>query len=264
MPAMQDPQQFGLLVIGDEILTGKRTDRQCAHVIETLDRRGLQLAWARFTGDDRRRLVRELQLSREDVVPVVCFGGIGATPDDQTRQAAAEAFAAPLVRNRDAVAMIEDRFGAEAYPNRILMADLPGHCALIPNAYNRIPGFTLHDHHFLPGFPVMAWPMLDWVLEHYYPVAHVRQVERSVRVINVRESDLLQLMQALSVRHPDARLFSLPHLGEVNFIEIGFRGEQAAVAAAFADLVSRLEERGLVFAAFSDAADARGAAPDVF
>jgi len=261
---MKDPQQFGLLVIGDEILTGKRTDRHCSHVIETLDRRGLQLAWARFTGDDRRRLVRELQLSREDEVPVFCFGGIGATPDDQTRQATAEAFTAPLVRNPDALAMIEDRLGAEAYPNRILMADLPEHCMLIPNTYNRIPGFSLYDHHFMPGFPVMAWPMLEWVLDHYYPVVHVRQREKSVRVINVRESDLLELMQALCARHPDARLFSLPHLGEVNFIEIGFRGEQDAVAAALADLVSCLEARGLVFAAFSDAEDARVVAPAVF
>lgn len=261
---MKDPQQFGLLVVGDEILTGKRTDRHCSHVIETLDRRGLQLAWARFTGDDRRRLVRELQLSREDEVPVFCFGGIGATPDDQTRQATAEAFAAPLVRNPDALAMIEGRFGVEAYPNRILMADLPEHCTLIPNTYNRIPGFSLYDHHFMPGFPVMAWPMLEWVLDHYYPVVHVRQREKSVRVINVRESDLLELMQALCARHPDARLFSLPHLGEVNFIEIGFRGEQGAVAAALADLVSCLEVRGLVFAAFSDAEDARVVAPAVF
>jgi molybdopterin-biosynthesis enzyme MoeA-like protein len=261
---MKDPQQFGLLVIGDEILTGKRTDRHCSHVIETLGRRGLQLAWARFTGDDRRRLVRELQQTGEDVVPVFCFGGIGATPDDQTRQAAAEAFDAPLVRNPDALAMIENRFGKDAWPNRILMADLPEHCALIPNAYNQVPGFSLYDHHFMPGFPVMAWPMLDWVLDHYYPAAHVQRQEKSVRVINVRESDLLQLMLALSVRHPDARLFSLPHLGEVNFIEIGFRGEQGAVAAALADLVSCLEARGLVFAAFSDAADVRVAAPAVF
>jgi molybdopterin-biosynthesis enzyme MoeA-like protein len=261
---MNDPRQFGLLVVGDEILLGKRQDRHYSHVIETLGKRGMQLAWARFAGDDHRRLVRELQQTRQDAVPVFCFGGIGATPDDQTRQAAAEAFASPLVRNRDAVAMIEERFGAEAYPNRILMADLPGNCALIPNAYNRIPGFSLYDHHFMPGFPVMAWPMLEWVLDHYYPVVHARQREKSVRVINVRESDLLQLMQALSVRHPDARLFSLPHLGEVNFVEIGFRGERGAVASALADLVSCLEERGLVFAAFSDAADELGAAPDVF
>ncbi len=247
-----------MLIVGDEILAGKRTDRHCPHVIETLRKRGLQLAWARFTGDDRRRLVRELRQTGEDVVPVFCFGGIGATPDDQTRQAAAEAFDAPLVRNPDALAMIKSRFGKDAWPNRVLMADLPEHCVLIPNAYNQIPGFSLYDHHFMPGFPMMAWPMLDWVLDHYYPAARVQRQEKSLRVINARESDLLQLMQALVERHPDAGLFSLPHLGEVNTIEIGFRGEQDAVAAAFTDLAACLEQRELLFEACGDAADAPG------
>ncbi|MGD8630097.1 MAG: molybdopterin-binding protein [Gammaproteobacteria bacterium] len=256
---MNNPRQFGLLVIGDEILAGKRTDSHCLHVIETLDRRGLQLAWARFAGDDRRRLVRELRITAEDTVPVFCFGGIGATPDDRTRQAAAEAFDAPLVRNPEALAMIEERFGGEAYPNRVRMADLPEHAVLIPNAYNRIPGFSLYDHHFLPGFPVMAWPMLEWVLDQYYPAVHLRRQEASARVINVRESDLLPLMEALSARHPDAGLFSLPHLGEVNSIEIGFRGEQAVVAAALAELVSCLQQRELLF----EIVNASGDVPDV-
>jgi molybdopterin-biosynthesis enzyme MoeA-like protein len=143
--------------------------------------------------------------------------------------------------------MIEERFGKEAYPNRVRMADLPEHAVLIPNTYNRIPGFSLFEHHFMPGFPVMAWPMLEWVLDHYYPALHVRQQEASVRVVNVRESDLLPLMEQLSIHHPAARLFSLPHLGEVNSIEIGFRGEQGAVAAALAELVSCLQQRGLLF-----------------
>jgi molybdopterin-biosynthesis enzyme MoeA-like protein len=137
------------------------------------------------------------------------------------------------------------------------MADLPAGCVLIPNAYNRIPGFSLYEHYFLPGFPMMAWPMLEWVLDRYYPAVHAQQQEQSVRVINVRESDLLPLMRTLSVRHPAARLFSLPHLGEVNSIEIGFRGEPAAVAAALADLVSSLKALSLVFTA----ADARGVTP---
>ena len=247
-----------MLIVGDEILAGKRTDRHCPHVIETLGKRGLRLAWARFTGDDRRRLARELRQTGEDVVPVFCFGGIGATPDDQTRQAAAEAFDAPLVRNPDALAMIENRFGKDAWPNRVLMADLPEHCTLIPNPYNQIPGFSLYDHHFMPGFPMMAWPMLDWVLDHYYPAAPVQRQEQSLRVIDVRESDLLQLMQSLVERHPDAGLFSLPHLGEVNSVEIGFRGEQGAVAAALADLAASLQERELLFDACGETAGEKG------
>jgi len=66
---------------------------------------------------------------------------------------------------------------------------------------------------------------LDWVLDRYYPTRATRQVERSVRVPSAHESDLIQLMEALSGRHPDAKLFSLPHISAVNTIEIGFRGE---------------------------------------
>lgn len=252
---MNGPRQFGVLVVGDEILTGKRTDRHLPHVIEILGGRGLRLAWARFAGDDQGHLVRELQQTRQGEVPVFCFGGIGATPDDRTRQAAAEAFALPLARNPDALAMIEDRFGAEAYPNRIRMADLPATCSLIPNAYNGIPGFSLHDHHFMPGFPVMAWPMLDWVLDHCYPAVFPPLWERSVRVVNVRESDLLDLMEKLVMRHPGAGLFSLPHLGEFKSIEVGFRGEQGEVDAALADLVAGLQQHGLLFEFLNGAAE---------
>ncbi len=165
---------------------------------------------------------------------MLCFGGIGATPDDQTRQAAAEAFGTRLVKHPGAAAVIEEAFGSDAYPNRIRMADLPEDCLLIPNPYNRIPGFTLYDHHFFPGFPSMAWPMLDWVLDHYYPRkrnAGSREVRED---ISCRESELVQLMEDLSGVHPQVKLFSLPHMAEINSIEFGFRGEQAAVDAAFA------------------------------
>lgn len=242
-----NPAQFGVVVIGDELLIGKRRDKHLSHVIDTLAARGMQVAWARLVSDNRKRLVQELKLTQQDDIPVLCFGGIGATPDDQTRQACAEAFGVRLVRNPEAVAMIENRFGDTAYPNRILMADLPEDCLLIPNAYNQIPGFTLYEHHFFPGFPVMAWPMLKWVLDCYYPSGCAPQHENSVRVKGVRESDLVELMNDLSASHPDVSLFSLPHLAEVNWIEIGFRGERMAIESAMSDLVSRLSNRELDF-----------------
>lgn len=244
---MDTPKQFGVVVVGDEILTGKRTDKHFSHVIETLHARGMQIAWSRVVSDDHQRLVHELKLTQQDSIPVLCFGGIGATPDDQTRQAAAEAFGTRLIRHPDAVTMIENQFADEAYPNRILMADLPGDCLLIPNAHNQIPGFTLYDHHFFPGFPDMAWPMLEWVLDHYYPSNTQQQLEKSLRVINVPESELIQLMNQLSGCHPGVSLFSLPHMAEVKSIEIGFRGEYGAVVAAFSDLVSALQGHALHF-----------------
>ena len=244
---MNKARQFGVVIVGDELLSGKRTDKHLSHVIETLHARGMCVAWSRVAGDDRNRLVHELTLSRQDSVPVFCFGGIGATPDDQTRQAAARAFGTRLVRHPDAVSMIEDRFGREAYPVRVRMAELPEDCLLIPNPHSRIPGFTLSDHHFFPGFPSMAWPMLDWVLDHYYCHDMLPEVEKSVRVFDTHESALIQLMDQLSAGHCRAKLFSLPHMAAVNSIELGFRGEQAAVEAAFSDLLAALKTRAVEF-----------------
>ena len=116
---------LGLVIIGDELLLGRRQDRHLQHVIETIRPRGMQLAWCRYVGDDRQRLTEELRQTQQDEIPVVCFGGIGATPDDQTRSAAAAAFGCALVRHPEAVAQIEAQFGADAHPNRIRMADLP-------------------------------------------------------------------------------------------------------------------------------------------
>ena len=239
--------RFGVVVVGAEILCGRRIDKHLPHVIETLHARGLQVAWSRVLGDDRQRLAQELELTQLDEVPVLCFGGIGATPDDQTRQAAAEAFGTCLQRHPAAAAEIEKQFGDDAYPNRIRMAELPEGCLLIPNAYNRIPGFTLYDHHFFPGFPAMAWPMLDWVLDQYYPYRRPQTVEKAVRVFDVPESQLFRLMDELSADHARAGLFSLPHMGDINSIELGFRGESAAVEAAFSDLVTLLRRHALVF-----------------
>jgi molybdopterin-biosynthesis enzyme MoeA-like protein len=240
--------QFGVLVIGDEILTGKRQDKHFPYVVTRLRARGLSAAWYRVAGDDRQALVETLRQTRESSVPVFCFGGIGATPDDNTRQAAAQAFACRLQVQEEALARIESQFGPAARPNRVRMAELPEGCALIPNPVNRIPGFTIYEHHFFPGFPSMAWPMLDWVLGHYYPVcANSALYERSVRVFGVPESELLDLMEALTRQFPAARLFSLPRRAEPASIELGFRGTQPDVDAAMTGLVSALEQCRLAF-----------------
>jgi molybdopterin-biosynthesis enzyme MoeA-like protein len=200
-------------------------------------------------GDEPRGLHEALAQTLQGGVPVFCFGGIGATPDDNTRQVAADVFGRKLEVDAAALGLIEAEFGDAAYPNRVRMACLPEGCVLIPNPCNRVPGFTLQEHHFLPGFPQMAWPMLEWVLVRYYPVLEELCVERSVRVLDVRESDLLELMEWLSRHHAEADLFSLPRLDEKTSVEIGFRGRQAAVNAAFEDLLFALRKRSLVFEA---------------
>ncbi len=178
-----------------------------------LRERGFQLAWFRILPDDPQYLTAELQRTMGEDIPVFSCGGIGATPDDYTRACAAAAADVPLVRHPEAAEIIEARFGEAAHPYRIRMADLPEGAELIPNPVNRMPGFSIREHHFLPGFPDMAHPMAEWVLDHRYGRGD-RQVQRSVWVQGVTETDLMPLMEDLERRFPKQKLFSLPRLGE--------------------------------------------------
>jgi molybdopterin-biosynthesis enzyme MoeA-like protein len=238
---------IGALIIGDEILSGKRQDRHLPHVIDTLRRRGLKLGWAGFEGDDRGRLTAVLRdsFARGDIV--FSFGGVGVTPDDHTRQAAAAALGGALLRHPEAVAEIEAQFGASAYPNRVLMAEFPAGSRIIPNPVNRVASFSIRDHHFFPGFPSMAWPMLDWVLAtHYAKLAATPEDERAIVVHDAGESQLLQVMNDNVARFPQLKLFSLPSfLPEgARRLELGVRGDPAALEAALAHLVSGVDAAG--------------------
>jgi molybdopterin-biosynthesis enzyme MoeA-like protein len=86
-----------------------------------------------------------------------------------------------------AKAEIQAKFGAEAYPHRVLMAEFPQGSRIIPNPYNRVAAFAIRDHHFFPGFPQMAWPMLDWVLATKYRRCARRPAERDRRLWRGRE-----------------------------------------------------------------------------
>jgi molybdopterin-biosynthesis enzyme MoeA-like protein len=236
---------FGLIVIGDEILKGARTDKHLRAFKGMLGERGHELAWHWLLPDEPEVLVAHLRFSMARPDPVFVCGGIGATPDDRTRPCAAAAAGLDLVRHPEAVALLEGRFGAEAYPYRILMADLPAGCGLIPNPTNQIPGFALRRHWFLPGFPQMAWPMAEWVLERHYGSAAVLQ-ERAVEVRGVPESRLIPMMCELAERFSELKLFSLPHLGDDAHIRLGFRGRDG-VEAAMAAMLARLADDGISY-----------------
>jgi molybdopterin-biosynthesis enzyme MoeA-like protein len=243
-------QRLGIVVIGDELLSGRRQDRHLAHVIETFHGRGLRLAWVQYLGDDEAILVRQFRQIRQSGDICFSFGGIGGTPDDRTRQAMAAAHDVPLVRHPGAVAAIEARFGAEAYPKRILMAELPQGAELIPNPYNQIPGFSLGSIHCLPGFPVMAWPMLEWLLDEYYAeMQGVPDVQLLLTVNNIVESDIIDLMTELQNRYPHVKLSSLPHFLPDNTrqIEFGVHGKAEDANAMFRELQNALTEKGYAF-----------------
>ena len=238
---------IGALIIGDELLTGKRQDKHFSHLQQVLSQRGLELSWTIIVGDDPIQLERMLTLTMASDDLVFSFGGIGATPDDRTRQIAAKVKRLALTPHPEAIQAIEAQFGESAYPNRVLMGYLPQGSEIIPNPINRVPGFSLAHHHFMPGFPEMAWPMLTWVLDHHYPHLRDRRpiAERSIQIINGRESDLLAVMNQIVTEYPDLLLSSLPTLSAEPYIDFSLRGQEDAVQAAMELMIQAVEKAGL-------------------
>ena len=244
---------FGALIIGDEILSGRREDKHLARTIAALESRGLALAWARYVGDEPARIVSELRAAAASGDTVFSFGGIGATPDDHTRQCAAQALGVELALHPEAAALITQRGIAMAaekgvaydiagadHQRRLNMGVFPAGATLIPNPYNRIPGFSVGRLHFMPGFPVMAHPMLDWVLDTLYAGQGGALALRAVRVRGTNESALIPVFERIEAAFPGVRSFSLPsvdHPALGPHIEIGVKGaDPAQVELAMAAL----------------------------
>jgi molybdopterin-biosynthesis enzyme MoeA-like protein len=240
--------KIGLLIIGDEILSGKRQDRHLPKIIALLAERGLALSYARFIGDDLEAIAAAMREGRAAGDLLLSCGGIGATPDDCTRQAAAAAYQQPLQRHPEGEALIVAEYGERAFPNRVLMADFARDAMLIPNPVNRVAGFSLDDLHCVPGFPEMAWPMLAWVLDTRYAHLHHRrpQVEYRLRVMGTAgEGELLDLMEACLAAHPGLKLSSLPCRGDAErprHIEFGFKAGESLAKAAFEHFLAGLKD----------------------
>ncbi len=239
-----DHSEVGVVIIGDEILSGKHQDKHMAQAIRALKVTGLQLSWVQYLGDDETQLAQQFRLNIKKNCPVFHFGGIGATPDDCTRQAAAKAFRVDLIRHAEAVQEIEAQYGDDTSSKRLLMADLPQGCRLIPNPVNRIPGFSVHCYHFFPGFPSMAWPMMDWVLAREYQTRHKALKELSVIIEGTAESELIEIMAAVGAQFASAKVFSLPHIGRHRYIELGVR-DRLNVHAAFTELCRQLTQASI-------------------
>ena len=228
---------FGAFIIGDELLVGKRQDKHLPFLIEALAKRGLRLSWASYLGDEPELITEALARSFSSSDIVFSFGGIGATPDDQTRQCAAAALGVKLRLHPEAEREIRARFGAEITPARLQMGEFPEGASIIPNPFNRIPGFAFRGHHFVPGFPQMAWPMVEWVLDTRYKALFDRDKwsEASILVYEAGESQLIPAMQDVGKAFPRVKVFSLPSMGDDGsrkHVELGVRGDPAQVPKA--------------------------------
>ena len=262
----QTRPKFGLIIIGDEIMSGKRTDKHLPKVIELLAERGLQLDYAEYVGDSPERITATLKRAFDSGDVVFSTGGIGATPDDHTRQCAAKALGVDLALHPQAETLIRERMQdtardsgttyEPAHPDnihRLNMGVFPLGARIIVNPYNKIPGFTCVGKtrqgavHFVPGFPVMAWPMVASVLDLYY--GHLFQksafVEKSVIVFGSMEAMLTPLMLELEKNHAGIKVFSLPSVDHPTYgrhIELGVKGSPEDVEMAYPAMLAGLHK----------------------
>jgi molybdopterin-biosynthesis enzyme MoeA-like protein len=266
-PSSKARPEFGLIIVGDEILSGKRADKHMPKLIEFLSARGLSLDWADYVGDSPERITRTLARAFESNSIVFSCGGIGATPDDHTRQCAGKALGVDIMLHPQAEALIRERMqdtakeqGVPYEPDRhdnihrLNMGVFPAGANIIPNPYNKISGFTCHGAgggavHFVPGFPVMAWPMMEWVLDTHYP--HLFQqdawVEQSIVIYGSMEATITPLMEALERDFEGIKIFSLPsvdHPVHGRHIELGVKGAPEKVAPAYAAMLTGLQPFG--------------------
>lgn len=286
-PASAAPH-FGLIIIGDEILSGKRADKHLPKVIELLKARGLQLDYAEYVGDAPERITASLKRAFACGDVVFATGGIGATPDDHTRQCAAKALGVALALHPQAAALITERMreiaqkqGTVYVPDdpdnmhRLNMGVFPVGAQIIPNPYNKIAGFFCmgkgqffagpsqdklapsggSDPHavrerggvfFVPGFPVMAWPMIEWVLDTHYPhlFRSAAWIEKSVIIFGAMEATLTPLMQDVESAYAGVKVFSLPSVDHPQYgrhIELGVKGAPDLVAPAYTALLAGLQ-----------------------
>lgn len=264
------PPSIGLIIIGDEILSGKRTDKHLPKFIELLNERGLQLAWAEYVGDTPDRITEVLSRAFASGDVVFSCGGIGATPDDHTRQCAAQALGLPLALQAEAKALILERMrdvaleqGVAFEPDRednlhrLNMGTFPQGAQIISNPYNKIPGFTCQGAgqgmvHFVPGFPVMAWPMMQDKLDVYCQTwgSAPKRIEKSVIVLGAMEATLTPLMERIELQHAGIKVFSLPSVDHPQWgkhIELGVKGAESEVEAAFLALKEGLKPFAIEF-----------------
>lgn len=253
--------KFGLMIIGDEIVQGDRTDAHFPAIKKILGERGLRLAWVEYLCDDRAELVKRLRRSFADDLPVLVTGGIGATPDDHTRQAAAEALQQPMALHPDAVRLIDAAavkrgqtdLTTATHQQRRQMANFVVGAQLIPNPFNGIAGFSVSEHYFMPGFPVMAHLMVEWVLDTHYREVFFKDgfIQHSCLIYDLQEAQITPCMEAVE-REYGVHTFSLPSLshegaGKRYCIELGVKAEHLPteqVEAAWAQLLAQVKDMG--------------------
>jgi molybdopterin-biosynthesis enzyme MoeA-like protein len=248
---MKNPH-FYAVIIGSEILNGRREDKHFLFLRDALLSRGYTLFSSTIIKDDPLLIHTTFAMIKNDPQAVMfSFGGIGATPDDLTRQIASDVFSdGVLVAHEQFITHILERFADAAYPHRIQMAELPKKSGLLHNVINNMSGFSLEDRYFfMPGFPEMSHPMVEEVLERFYPIAPT--LYRNTLIAKTSENTLINVMKSLD---EGIDFSSLPMINGGNpIVEISIASESLAQCNSnFQLFVNVLEEKNIDYEIIKD------------
>ena len=194
---MKSPHIYAV-IIGSEILNGRRTDKHFDFVKTALSHRGYTLYSVSIIKDDESLIKTHFEQVLADKNSMLfCFGGIGSTPDDLTRAIAAEVFTSKaLTRHKQFEQDVIERFGESSFPHRIHMSDLPQGAGLLKNPVNNMSGFYLDDRFFFtPGFPEMAHPMVEEAIERFLP--HNKKLYRHTLLARCSEERFIDIMKTI-------------------------------------------------------------------
>lgn len=231
-----------MLVIGDEILSGRTRDSNMHHLAKELTRAGIALAEARMVPDMRDRIMAAVRALSESHTYVFTSGGIGPTHDDITADAVAAAFGAPIDVRADARALLEAHYaksGTELNTARLRMARIPEGATLIENPISAAPGFVIGNVHVMAGVPAIFEAMLASVLPGLTGGAPM--LSRNLRV-EVPEGEVAEALGAVAAAFPDLSMGSYPFIrGGVYGTNLVLRGQDAArLAEAVTHLAAAL------------------------
>jgi molybdopterin-biosynthesis enzyme MoeA-like protein len=214
---------FYAFIIGTEILNARREDKHFIFLRDELAKYGHELYASFIVKDDEELMKKSFELIKNDSDSIMfSFGGIGSTPDDLTRKISSKIFSdGTLIRHKKFENDIIERFGDDAYPHRVFMADLPKDAELIFNPFNNMSGYSLYKRFFfVPGFPQMAHPMIRNVIKELFSSA--KKKFRYTLIAQTSENTLIDIMKKIP---NDVELSSLPMIKESNIsVEISLSG----------------------------------------
>jgi len=213
---MSDPLSItaALLVIGDEILSGRTRDVNIGTTAEFCTDLGIDLSEVRVVPDIEAEIIEALNALRRKYTYVFTTGGIGPTHDDITADAVAKAFGVELPINPVAREMLESRWretGTEVNAARLRMARIPEGADLIVNSVSAAPGFRIENVHVMAGVPIIMKAMLEAIL----PTLRTgRKVLSRTVPAQVGEGIIAAPLSALQDKYPDVKMGSYPRMGD--------------------------------------------------